>query len=658
MFAEKNERDRTGEPLQVCVWAFPEADGGGARTWQAVRREQWLFRDSSTYAGIEGRTVPSEPHTSELHLCVAGSGDFTVTHDAAAWRVRVTADAGGRAALVIGLGSTLAEAEEAASSRLRRPAAAAQRQGARYRAVAESTPTLDFGRHTALQRFFRLTPMYLESMRIAGQPGAFRANNDYYWVWGWDMTRPAFGLLCGGRHDFVRQLLELRANTKYVNQYDNTLAKDLRWSDGLPGALEYMLAHDYLAWTGDREGTRILVPSFTRALALACDNPDPSGMTPGAAASTDFPEEFGRTFRARLAYTTAWDYGGYLAAEKLLLAWGDERLAERVRELAARIRRSFGPVFWNAKTGFWNEGVHASDPDLVCDIPLSTSLAAMDSPYGEDLCAEKLAASARFAKEHFLREDGVHITARGEVRGWKEWTRQPNNWFAANDTMLARLFRAVGDIESLEKLFYLYEINFGYQPAAFEGKPFRRPLHTSGSWQAFGAGSWYRNLVEAAAGLWADLGGLTLVPGGLGEPVRLGGLRFRDAVLEFEARGQGVWPTRLALDGTEIRGTTKLPPLSAAPHRVSVEYGPAVPSTPVLTLAVDAAVAVEAVSAGTLRVRLQGRGYTPVAFYAPGAPSLTVDGRPVPCEWDADTRRGRSRFVLERGATLEIHCGA
>jgi hypothetical protein len=153
MFAEKNERDRTGEPLQVCVWAFPEADGGGARTWQAVRREQWLFRDSSTYAGIEGRTVPSEPHTSELHLCVAGSGDFTVTHDAAAWRVRVTADAGGRAALVIGLGSTLAEAEEAASSRLRRPAAAAQRQGARYRAVAESTPTLDFGRHTALQRF-------------------------------------------------------------------------------------------------------------------------------------------------------------------------------------------------------------------------------------------------------------------------------------------------------------------------------------------------------------------------------------------------------------------------------------------------------------------------------------------------------------------------
>ncbi len=501
---------------------------------------------------------------------------------------------------------------------------------------------------------FQLQPLYLESMRVADTPGAVRANNEYYWVWGWDMMRPTFGTLAANRAEAVRETVDFHVRTRFITQHDNSLTRDLRPSDREPMPVEYLLVHDYLAWTGDVESTRRWSGSLTAAFKKLLANPDPTGMRVETAISTDFPEEFGRTFAGWLCYPTAWDFAAYLSMEKLFYAWGNPELAVQARELALRIRRNFVRVFWNERTGFWNEGVHPTDPDLVCDVPLSTALAGMDSPYGEDLYATRLASSVEYAAHHFLRDDGVHIIARGEVRGFKEWTRQPNNWFAANDTMLARAFRAVGNAEALEKLFYLYELNFGYQPNVFEGKPFRRPLLTAGGWQAFGASAWYRNLIEAAAGLWTDLGGLTLVPCGLGEPVRLTGLHYRGATLDFEAHGQGVWPRKLLLDGQPLVGTTKLPPLAPGQHTLQVEYGPSVPVAPLLTLAADAEVVTSQVAAAKTTVRLRGHGYTPVSFFSPSQPALSLNGAPLACEWDEPTGRGRTRFVLDGEAEFII----
>ncbi len=652
-FVTHDRRDPTGDTvLEATRWELGESVADGI--WRATRHEAWLFRDSSTYADVMGHKVASEARRSALHLCVASGGPLHVAADAARVTFELAPDAAGTVILVLALDSDAAAAETRARGAAAAPAVVWQRQIARYAAVAQSTPRLEFGRHTALRRFFALEPLYLESMRIRGSPGAYRANNDYYWVWGWDMTRPAFGLLAGNGYAFVRSLLDFVSDAGYINQYDNALTRDLRADGGTPGALEYMLAHDYLAWTGDLAATRRWRDGFVRALDAACANPDATGMTPGAAASTDFPAEFGRTFKAWLAYPTAWQYGGYRAAAKLLQAWGDTALAERVDALAERILGHFDRVFWNDETGFYNEGVHPEDPDLVCDIPLSTALAAMDSPYGEDLYGARLESLARFAAREFLREDGVHIVRRGETRGWKEWTRQPNNWFAANDTMLARLWRSVGDAASLERLFYLYESNFGYQPCAFEGKPFRRPLHTSGSWQAFGAGAWYRNLVEAAVGLWADLGGITLVPCGLEEPVHLSNLRFRDATLDAQASGQGAWPQKVEIDGVALQGTVKLPPLTAGAHTLRIAYGAAAPAGPLLLQAVDAVVRDARVTGGLLEVNLTGQGYTPLAFFSPATPRVRLDGREVDCTWDARSGRGRVRACLRGTHRLAI----
>lgn len=654
MFVAPDRRDAQGAALEVGTWTFPAAQARPVKSWCAIRAEAWRLRDSSTYAGIAGTTIACEDRTSALHLCIMSSRPMRVRHTAAQWEFEVPATAAGAVQFSLGLGKSALAARTHAELTLLDADGQWQAQVDRYAAIAAATPSLDFGRHTALRQFFQLQPGYLESMRIREQPGAYRANNDYYWVWGWDMTRPAFGVLTGNRHDFVRELLDFIDQATYCNQYDNSLTRDLRTDGGQPGALEFMLAHDFLAWSGDLQATLKWRSKFEAALTREVANPDPTGMWPGAAASTDFPEEFGRTFPAWLAYSMSWHYAGLLCAEKLLLAWKNPTLAAKIQAQALKIRRNFERVFWNPQTGFWNEGVHATNPDLVCDIPLSTAVAAMDSPYGEDLYGSKLQATADYCAAEFIRDDGVCITARNENRGWKEWTRQPRNWFAANDTMLVRLLRSTGNIKALEKLFYLYEINFGYQPCVFEGKPLHRPLFTSGSWQAFGAGAWYRNLVEGAAGLWADLGGLGLMPAGLGEPVRLTGLAYRGATIDFHAHGQGLWPAKVLVDGKPLVGVTKFPTFSKGRHSIDVEYGPAAPEHPLLTLAVDAEVRNPHVTGSLLQVTLRGHGYTPLSFFSPGTPRVTLDGREIPSDWDSRTGRGRARGDLSGQTDLMI----
>jgi hypothetical protein len=136
--------------------------------------------------------------------------------------------------------------------------------------------------------------------------------------------------------------------------------------------------------------------------------------------------------------------------------------------------------------------------------------------------------------------------------------------------------------------------------------------------------------------------------------VRIDGLRFRDATVDFAARGQGLWPRVLLVNGEPLAGTTKLPPLAPGRHAVEVEYGPAVPEHPLLTLAVDAQVRNPQVAGHTLRVTLEGEGYTPLSFFSPGTPRATLGGREIPCEWDARTGRGRARGDLSGQTELMI----
>jgi hypothetical protein len=646
---EEHHEEEDGIVLEDTAWRHAHAaDADGC--WRTVREEKWLYRDRSTYAGIAGQKIAAHPGSSKLHLCLAASLPLQVEYSSDALTFLVPAR-NGEVLLALGLGSDAAEAERNARSLSDEFDMAWARQCERYAAIAESTPLLDWGRHRALNRFFRLTPLYLESLRVRDEMAAFRANNDYHWVWGWDMTRPAFGLLACNRHEPVRGLLEFRGRVRNPNgsgieEYDSALGGDLRYSEGCNWQ-EVMLAHAYLAWTGDEAGCRASSQWMKAQLEDALERADPvTGMFAGTMASTDFPEEFGRTFQAWLAYPTGWQYNALCGAEKLFLRWGQPEFAARLRALAARVKANFHRVFWNGSTGFWNEGVHPTDPLLVCDIPLSTATAMMDGPYGEDLLGARLAHAARYTAQNFLRDDGVHITRAGEVRGWKEWTRQANNWFAANDTMVARLLRAAGDFASLEKLFSLYDLNFAAHPCGFEGKPFARPLEISSSWQAFGAAAWQRNLVEAGAGLWAHLGGLMLVPCGLREPLQLERLRFCGGEFNFEAEGNGAWPCGAWLNGEPLRHTLQLPRLTSGSHNLRVEYSLATPARPLLLGAIDARVLEVESREDELHLTLAGAGYTPITFYAPSPPRVVVNGCEVACEWNAVTGRGFGSALL------------
>ena len=610
----------------------------------------WTYRNEAL--GIVRDAVSSRLKEESIvhHVYVAFAGNGPVRLEKAAAGVAVTVSAaGGDAWLAVGLGNCEADAVGEARALAQAGFGAFEKQKTRYLQIAESLPQIQFGRHMQLPEFFALQPLYLESMRIGDQPGAFRANNDYYWVWSWDMTRCHPAMAQSGRWDFIRQNLRFIDERKLptgenICEYDGALSRDLReqfdW-DFMPAMIGL---HQFCAWSGDLDFARRVYPGYRntfRYLQRHMDNG--TNLIPGGA-STDFPEEFGRTWGGRNSYCNGWWYTAARMFAKLARLMGDENSAAEADAIADNVRECFLPFFWNHKTGFLNENVDPLDPERVNDIPLTTAYAACDGIYGEDLLSPKADAIARFAAEKFMALDGIHILPVGDPRGFKEWHRMTNNWFTVNDCFTLRLMRDSGRFDAIDRIFYLYEWNFGLHRSSLEGKPFTRPLYCSNTWQAFGCSTWYRAIVEAGAGIDMDLGGMTIVPSGIAERIRLSGMKCRGATFDFASTGHGRFIQSLKINGKPVEGSYKFQPPGEGHFNVQVDYGPVIPATPILLKALDTGVTVMSAKAGSLEAELDCNGYTAVKFFSRRQPSVLVDGESAGVEWNAEQQTSWIRF--------------
>jgi len=650
----------------------PGADGKGIH-WHSLKRKgrcvvfhkvvPWQYHNESLGMVHDSPTskLREEFAVHNVYVAFAGNGPVALRREEDGVSVTATARAAD-ARLALGFGNSEEEAIGQATALAAAGFAAFEQEESRYRQVAARLPELQFGRHMQLPEFFALQPLYLESMRIGDEPGAFRANNDYYWVWSWDMTRCHPAMAQSGRWDFMRRNMRFiddrkQATGENLCEYDGSLSRDLReqfdW-DFMPAMIGL---HAFCAWSGDLKFAKTVYPGFRNTFHYLQRHMDKgTNLIPGGA-STDFPEEFGRTWVGRNAYCNGWWYTAARMFAKLARLLGDGKTAAEADAVADNIRESFLPFFWNERTGFLNENVDPGNEDLVADIPLTTAYAAYDGIYGDDLLSPKADCIAHFAEANFVTLEGIHILPVGDKRGFKEWHRMTNNWFTVNDGFTLRLLRDNGRFDAVNRIFYLYEWNFGLQRSSLEGKPFTRPLYGSNTWQAFGCSTWYRMIVEVGAGIDMDLGGMTIVPSGIGERIRLTGMQYRGATFDFASIGHGRFIQALKVNGTPLAGTYKFQPPDSGHFDVEVEYGPALPATPILLKALDTAVKVTRISTHALEAELDCRGYTAVKFYSRRCPTVCREGRPVDVEWHAGQQTAWVRFNAQGKTKLTLTAG-
>jgi hypothetical protein len=179
------------------------------------------------------------------------------------------------------------------------------------------------------------------------------------------------------------------------------------------------------------------------------------------------------------------------------------------------------------------------------------------------------------------------------------------------------------------------------------------------SWRRHGAVSnlncasgWYRAIVEGIFGIEFDTGGMSVVPLDLDIPgMSLRRLVHRRSNWEISVESRGGSSAEIRVDGAILRGCTKVPARfhDGRPHRLEINYAGS-GAHPCFTEIVNAEVLDSEGDDAHASVTIRGMGTVDIAFPAPHAMEVRVDGRAVPYRSESDT--GYMQLLLAGKHTL------
>ena len=545
---------------------------------------------------------------------------------------------------------------------LKDPDGCFQKQVKRYSEKGKTLPefhaagSLNIGSYRNLSRFFRMQPLYIESMKI-DRTGAFRACNSVYWSWGWDITLPCFGLLLSGDYDSVRNaLLFLNKTAREDGSIAHAFTSDFRHyhtcSIGGPQNTSFLILVDrYFSLTNDTETLYKLSGQIEKIFTGISNLCDETGFYLTRGAGTDNPEEFGRTSYAYVSLEMGWWYEAVVNCEKMFLELNKYELYEKAKSLAKKMENNFLKLFYDKKIGYLYEAVHPENCPFglsgeINDTPLITNIGCMLSSYGEYLIFQKEEEIANFCEKELLKEDGIHYKPIWEKRGYYGWKRIGENWFPRDDIYLARILRKAGKGKALERMMNLYEKTFAFYNFVFEGKTVSvknpKPLICPGKWQAFASSAWYRSIIEGFAGIEIDEGGLTYIPADLNLNMELKNIRLGNTLWNVKIIGDGSYVQDFIVDGKEVLNTLKIPFsfYKKGKHFLEIRRKNIPPETPVLLEATGAKVKEVKLEVDKILIFCDRKGPMLLKFYSPDKISCVVNNINIHYLWNGERKIG------------------
>lgn len=559
-------------------------------------------------------------------------------------------------------GKSMDELKNLKEEYLNDPTGCFNRQMKRYQKKSENLPkfyssgSLNMGNYRNISRFFRMQPLYIESMKI-DNTGTFRACNAYYWAWGWDITLPCFGLLYAGEYSSVKDaLIFLNKTSRKDGSIAHAFTSDFQHyhtcSIGAPQNTSFIVLVDrYFSLTNDFNTLKKLSSQIEKIFMGIYRICDETGFYLTLGAGTDDPEEFGRTSFAYVSLEMGWWYEASICLQRIFQLLDKPDLSKKAKEISEKIESNFLKLFYNEELGYLHEAVHPENCPFglageVNDTPLITNIGLMLSLYGENLIWEKEEEISTFCEREFLREDGIHYKPIWEKRGYYGWTRIGENWFTRDDMFLARLLRKSGKGKALEKMMNLYEETFAFYNCVFEGKTLSvrnpKPLACPGKWQAFGSASWYRSVIEGFLGIEIDEGGLTYIPADLNLEMNLTNLRFRNTFWDIKISGSGSYVKSFIVDGKRVQDTLKIPFsfYKEGKHRLEIVRSIVPFQNPTLLEATGAKLKEVKNKNGKFYIECENRGPFVIKFYSPEKISIFVNGVSIPYKWNEKRKIG------------------
>lgn len=513
-----------------------------------------------------------------------------------------------------------------------------------YEARLASRPHIHTGR-AVVDSAFGQYPEVIEHLKVPDRPGAVRATQSGYFVWGWDGMMPLFSSPLANEAAYAGDILRFFQQTLdpeigLPHRFTSTFESSFKTP--FPAQAQFLAGlYLYTATTGDLEVAREVWPTCEFILARCRERKvRDTGLVAGIALWPDFPEAMEETGEDISSMNNSMLYQGLRSVEYLAAALGKADLARECRQWARTLRVSFRKYFYDEEQGFFISSCSAVD--LTPRKHYALQSVFWLSSFARELVSHAPRRIAAFMDRH-LRSAKCLLTLPHWDTAWMADGNQLGSSFPAADSFYLGVHKLIRDDRCIEP--WLGDIGWFWlhhtAPEAFtpeaENEHELGPDNT-GTKQTQALTTWYAGAYHALAGLDFDHEGITLTPWGE-MPLEVRGLRLHGGSLDLTISGRGSYLASLHLNGAALSpGLWKIPWEQLAGDCARLEWvrTEQAPDHPVVVRADGLRVTLRECDPRRLVAVVSGKMAGEVVIRANAQAKVLVNGCPVACAYDAD----------------------
>ena len=499
-----------------------------------------------------------------------------------------------------------------------------------------SHPRIDVG-NPVLNSAFGQYPEAIHFMKVPDRPGAVRATQAGYFVWGWDGMTPLIACPLANDSEFAANIFRFFQNTLHPKigipmAFTSTFEACMK--EPFPAQAQYIASlYHYLSITGDLELVREVFPTCKFILDRCREGiVQDTGLVSGSALWPDFPEAMGENGRDISSLNNSLLYQGLRSVEYMANAIGDNALSEECRDWAQFLKTSFIKYLYDEEKGYFITS--CSSEDFSPRKHYGCQTVFWITPFARELVSHAPGRIANFMHEQ-LRSARCLLSLPQWDTAWMEDGNQLGSSYPTADYFYLNMQKLIGDergvktwLGDVEWFWRYHTAPEAFTPEAENEDEFGPDNHGGKQLQAVTA--WYSSVYTAIAGMDFDHEGLTITPCG-DIPVDIKGLQLRGISVDLKISGCGKHIASISLNGKQMpSGTRKISWSKFKGDTASLEVirSERAPVHPVIVRADGLRVSIVSTKPGHLAANIEGEMTGEIVIQTGADAQVTVNGTP------------------------------
>lgn len=412
-----------------------------------------------------------------------------------------------------------------------------------------------------VESLFTMCGPVIDSLKIKDVPGAMRAADSGYWVWGWDSMVHSDSILLWGDRQYVQDMLKFYRDTAspahgIAHAFTTACSPYLAMAPAAQTIYCVMLYNHFL-YTGDRKILREYHSFSEKILERSLEDAvGDSGLYGGVSLYPDYPEHLEQDGHDISVFNNSIVYQALRCMAALSEQMGFHDKASFFNGKASCLKKAFLLHFYDREKGYFVDSLSAKDLSKRYHYPLYAILWL--TPFAGELLAGVEKQVARFMRENFRQARGFCMLPKWDTRFM--WD---GNQLGMYMPVVERFYwqaQKLAGVKADTEWWFRHLAWFWNQltiPEALscEAENEGMALDNLGRKQAFSAKGWYSIFLHAMAGMEFHLNSpeITVSPMASRE-MTVSNLKFRGkmirAVIPMDEKGK---ERKILLNGKAMR---------------------------------------------------------------------------------------------------------